>query len=195
MSHSPRPAGTAPAATRFGHLVIALGLAGLAGCGTGFGAQTVQVYDAGAGVNARGGGVDVLNALIVANEDGTGTLSVSLLAKFGDGDELTTVDASDGPDQPIEVTQSVQPLPICSTRLTIVGPDAAVTFSGDFVDGQTVTLALTFADAAPVTMQVPVVARGDTDIYDSVAETPGADEPQQDCPPAASSAADQASYL
>ncbi len=55
--------------------VIALPL-GLSGCG--FDAPTDQVYTPAVGVNNQDGQVDVLNALIVSAEDGSGTLVVSL---------------------------------------------------------------------------------------------------------------------
>jgi len=152
----------------------------LTGCGTGRDAATQQVYDPGAGVNDRSSDVYVLNAVIVGNGEGRGTLSVSLLDKFGDGDELVQVEATNGAGQPIKVRQAIQPLPICTNRLTVLGPDGAVTFRGDFTDGETVDLALIFADAEPVRMQVPVWDRG-SGWYDSIAETPAADASAQPC--------------
>ena len=166
--------------------VVALVLGfGLTGCGTGFGAETVQVYDAGAGVNARGGGVDVLNALVVDNGDETGTLSVSLLDKLGDGDEVAAIEATVD-DQPLEVSQSVQPIRLCPGRLLVVGPDATVTLGGDgFAAGGTLTLSMTFRDAAPLSLDVPVVAR--SAMYDGIAETPAAEPPTPvACPPTTS---------
>src|SRR5919197_357824 len=86
-------------------------VAAISGCAdTSFDAQTNAVYDAGAGSNSRGDGVDVLNALIVDNGDGPGTLSATLLLNPGEFDEddapasvtfddfaVTTLD-----DQPID---------------------------------------------------------------------------------------------
>ncbi|MDQ3166739.1 MAG: hypothetical protein M3Q17_11410 [Actinomycetota bacterium] len=152
----------------------------LTGCGTGFGAQTQQVYDAGEGVNVRAGDVWALNALVVDNGDGSGTLSVSLLDKSGDGDELVGVKVTTVADEPIEVAQTPQPLVLCADQLAILGTTAAVTLEGDsFAAGYNVTLSMTFRDAEPVRVQVPVVER--TDVYDSVAATP-AESPQRPAP-------------
>ncbi len=158
-------------------------MVGLTGCGTSFNAETVQIYDAGNGVNERGGGVDVLNALVVDNGDQTGTLSVALLDKLGGGDEVTTIRATLD-EKPIEVNQNLQPLVLCPGRLLILGPDAEVTVSGDgFAAGGVLTLSITFRDAEPVTMDVPVVARNekDSDIYAGIATTPGASAAAADC--------------
>ena len=136
----------------------------------------MQVYDAGVGVNDREGNVYVLNALVVDNGDSTGTLSVSLLDKFGDGDQLVAVQATTDTGEPIEVQQNTKPIELCGGQLAVLGPNAEVMLGGDaFAAGDTVTLDLTFRDAEPVRMAVPVVARlvGEgSDPYDSVAESP-----------------------
>ena len=51
----------------------------LASCG--FNAQTDQVYQAAVGINDRSGEVDILNALIVSGEDGSGTFAGTLVNK------------------------------------------------------------------------------------------------------------------
>lgn len=155
-----------------------------AGCGAGFGAQTQQIYDPAAGVTVRSADVYVLNALFVTNPDSTATLSVSLLDRFGDGDQLVGVTVMADAGDPIDVTQSVHPYEICADQLAILGPSAAVTISGDnFMAGDTVELALTFADAEPVRMQVPVLPRGSDATFDSVAESAdvATTSPQQPC--------------
>lgn len=164
-------------------LATALLAALSAGCGTGFGAQTQQIYDPATGVTIRTGDVYVLNALFVANTDSTATLSVSLLDRFGDGDQLVGVEVAIGEGEPVEVTQHVQPFELCAGQLVVLGSTAAVTIDGDnFTAGDTVELALTFRDAEPVRAQVPVVARDDSGTYDSVAESPdGATSPPQSC--------------
>src|SRR4051794_15688522 len=49
----------------------------LGACGTGFSAQTNQVYQPAVGADARGD-VDALNTLLVANPNGSATVSVGL---------------------------------------------------------------------------------------------------------------------
>ena len=155
------------------------GVLTLSGCGgAGRGAQTTQVYDAGVGVNDRDGDVYVLNALVVDNGDSTGTLSVSLLDKVGDGDQLLALEAITDTGESIEVQQDTKPIELCGEQLVVLGPNAEVMLSGDaFAAGDTVTLAFGFRDAQPVRMAVPVVARLEgegSDPYDSVAESPPA---------------------
>lgn len=154
-----------------------------AGCGTGFGAQTQQIYNPAVGVTVRTGDVYVLNALFVANTDSTATLSVSLLDRSGEGDQLVSVEVTTGEGEPIEVTQKVQPFELCAGQLAVLGSNAVVTIAGDnFAAGDTVELALAFRDAEPVRAHVPVVARGDSGTYDSVVESPdAAASPEQPC--------------
>ncbi len=160
-------------ARRLTGVMVALLLA--TACGAGFDAQTQQVYDPADGVTVRTGEVYVLNALFVANDDSTATLSVSLLDKFGDGDQLVGVAVSTNEGEPIDVRQEVESLELCAGQLIVLGPSAAVTISGSlFTPGDTVDLAMTFRDAEPVRTQVPVVARGESTTYDSVAESPEA---------------------
>jgi hypothetical protein len=153
---------------------VLVAVAATAGC-SGFGPQTQAIYDPADGVTVRSGNVYVLNALFVANSDSTATLSVSLLDRFGDGDELTNVTVTTSEGEPIETTQHVQPFVLCADQLAILGQGAPVTISGDnFIAGDTVELVLTFNDAAPVRTQVPVLARDAGGTYDSVAESPAA---------------------
>jgi hypothetical protein len=168
-----------------GLVVAGCAVAALSGCSdTSFDAQTNAVYDPGAGSNARGGGVDVLNALIVDNGDGTGTMSGTLLLNPGEFDddvevatvtmdqlEVTTLDGDpvdstvvDGgvtlePNQPVQLGEE---------------PLAWVT-SDDVVAGDMVTLSLAFdALAEPVEMDIPVVSReGEgAEMYAEIAEVP-----------------------
>ena len=159
----------------------------LTGCSRGFDAEVLHVYDAAVGVNDRSSDVYVLNALVVHNGDGSGTLSVSLLDKSGEGDQLVAVEAATAEGEPIEVALNADPLELCGEQLAIVGSNAEVTLSGDnFAAGDMVELVFGFRDAQPVRMQVPVVSRdnnteGIGDPYESVAATPGeaAETPQQ----------------
>ena len=159
----------------------------LSGCGTGMDAQTNAIYDPGDGVNERGGGVDVLNALLVANPDGTGTLSAALLNSGTEPDQLTDVAVSvegeeltiDGDGLPVELPASPRdPLNI---------EDEAPLYVQDVEPGYFVTLALTFQNGAPVEIDVPVVDRGEeprNDMYASVPTggPPTATEPTEEEP-------------
>ncbi len=131
--------------------VIGLPL-GLSGCG--FDAPTDQVYNPAVGVNNQDGQVDVLNALVVSAEDGSGTLLVSLAnndqsepdALAGVSGEGITVDVSGDTSIP------------AGQLLTFSDGSLAVT--GEAVRaGAFVTLTFSFDGAASATVDAPVVAR------------------------------------
>lgn len=166
-----------------GVLVAGCVAAALTACSdTSFDAQTNAVYDPGIGTNARGGGVDVLNALIVDNGDGTGTLAGTLVlnpGEFDAGHELTTVTLSQLEvttldDKPVTSNLTAGGVTLEPNEPVKLGEDALATVSGDNVAaGDMVTLDLTFdRDAQPVSMDIPVVER--TEMYDDVAEAPAA---------------------
>jgi hypothetical protein len=143
----------------------------LSGCGTGMDAQTNAIYDAGEGINERGGGVDVLNALLVANPDGSGTLSTALLNNGQEVDALVDVAASaDGEELAVEGDGLPLELPP-SPRAPLNLSDEAPLYVQDVEAGYFVTVALQFENAAPVEIEIPVVDRGDdpsNEMYDSI---------------------------
>jgi len=174
--------GSTPSKLRWSGLLAAgCAVAAISGCAdTGSDAQTNAVYDAGIGSNARGGGVDVLNALIVDNGDGTGTVSATLLLNPGDFDDddeapssvtlddltITTLgdEAVDSTLADEVVLEPDQPLKL--------GDEAIATVSDDNVAaGDMVTAIFSFdAAVAPVELDIPVVVR--TEMYEEVAEAP-----------------------
>ncbi|UYM06854.1 hypothetical protein [Solicola gregarius] len=153
-------------------------LLAVSACGTGFDAQTNQVYQPAAGANERAESVDLLNVLAADNSDDTATISASLLNK-GDADDTVTAitgttDSGDGlkGGDPIDV-QLAGPIALPTHELVKVGADAEIVVSyDDLGGGQYVTLDFEFENAAPITMDVPVVARGEHGIYDGIAEAP-----------------------
>lgn len=162
-----------------GALVAGCVVAAVSGCSdTSFDAQTNAVYDPGVGSNARGGGVDVLNALIVDNGDGTGTISAALVlnpGSFGLREELTTVtlnqlEVSTLDDKSVSSNLEAGGVTLAPNEPVKLGQDTVATVSGDNVAaGDMVTLDLTFdQDAQPVTMDIPVVER--TEMYDDIVE-------------------------
>lgn len=149
----------------------------LGGCGTGFSADTNRVYQAAVGADHRGE-MDVLNTLFVANEDGSATLSASIVNNSDTEDELTSVTVTTLDGKELPVTKTEKDLPLKRNQLSLVGGAAD---AGGFwiTDGATagdyVKLTLTFRDAAPVTIEAPVVTR--TAEYDKVAKDQPTPEP------------------
>ena len=158
------------AATSF----AAAALLALGACG--FEAQTNQVYQAAAGANSHGD-VDVLNAVLVANEDGSATVSAGFVNNTKDEQALSnvTVTTMDGKELVVRGLRSLLPLP--TGRLSSLGyaSDAGgfrVTKGAEA--GYYVKVTFTFSNsehptkpgAASVTIEAPVVAR--TAEYDKI---------------------------
>lgn len=149
-------------ATATGALVLTAPF--LSACGMSF--ATDQVYTQAAGANDRQGSVDVLNALIVATEDGSGTFIATLANNetnefeggelTSDGDDGLTGISAAGDSQ---LTAQVSPVEIPAGGVATLADDTGIPVEGESVRlGHFVTVELTFENAAPVTIQVPVVA-------------------------------------
>lgn len=142
-------------------LALAAAVPLLAACGPNFGAQTDQVYVPGVGVNERDGQVDVLHALIVAAEDGSGRLiaglsngseeEVALIGVTGDGNDVQF--GTDGGDAAVPPGGFLQ----------LADDDAALVSAtgSDVVVGEFVALTMTFSNGEEVDLEVPVVIPGE----------------------------------
>lgn len=137
--------------------VLVLTVPVLSSCGFNF--ATDQVYTPAVGANDRDSRVDVLNAIIVATEDGAGTLVGTLVNNdisgpgndFADADhQLTAVGGE------VEAG-SFQPVTIPAGDFVKLAEDADIKVTGDFEHGDFVEVELTFDKADPVTIEVPVV--------------------------------------
>lgn len=141
----------------------------LGGCGTGFSAQTNQVYQPAVGANARGD-VDALNTLFVANSDGSATLSVGLQNNLKEAQQLSsvTVTTLDGTELQVRSPKILLPLePNALTTLGGVKESLVFVVSEGAKAGNYVDVTFTFTESGPLSVKAPVVSR--TAEYDSVA--------------------------
>jgi len=144
----------------------------LGGCGTSFDAQTNQVYQAAVGADHRGE-IDVLNTLFVANDDGSATLSASIVNNTDAENKLTSVEVTTLKGQQLPVSSTEKQLPIKPGILSLVGGAAdagGLWISKGATAGDYVKVTLTFDKAAPVTIETPVVTR--TEEYAKVVGAP-----------------------
>ena len=127
----------------------------LSACG--FSAQTDQVYQAAVGPNYRSGDVDILNALIVSGQDGSGTFAGTLVNKNTTTDDR--LDSVTGPDI-VAIRRTVDVPAGGVARLAASG---VLTLTGDVIKpGAYVDLTFAFNNGQTTTMKVPVVeASGD----------------------------------
>ena len=123
-------------------------------------AATDEVYTPTKGVNNRDGEVDVLHALIVSDGKDGGRFVAGLVNNnTEDADSLSGVTVADG-DAQVQVGDGDTEIP-AGGILQLAGDDAAVvTVKGTTLGGY-VRLTLTFQNAEPVTVNVPVLPPGE----------------------------------
>lgn len=120
----------------------------------GFNAQTDQVYQPGVGVNDRSGSVDILNAVVVSQSDGSGTFAGTLVNK---GQEDDVLDSVSGPG----ITASSDTVTVKAGVPTLLAKTGQVTLQGSGIrPGSYVDLTFDFGSGQSTTMKVPVVSAG-----------------------------------
>jgi hypothetical protein len=137
--------------------VVVLATPALVSCG--FDAPTDQVYTPAVGVNDRSGTVDVLNAMVVSGDDGSGTLVAALVNNDqADDDALTGVGGA-GQDQAANVTLPGGQVDVPAGGLVQLADEGNVTVEAERVTpGNFVELQFTFERGETITVKAPVVA-------------------------------------
>jgi hypothetical protein len=118
----------------------------------GFSEQTDQVYQAAVGPNFRNGDVDILNALIVSGQDGSGTFAGTLVNAKDTDDRLDSV-TGDG------IVASRRTVDVPASGVARLAESGALTLRGDAIKpGAYVRLTFVFGNGQTTTLDVPVVA-------------------------------------
>jgi hypothetical protein len=142
-----------------GRRTLALGAAGLAATATltacGFDYPTDRINNVTAGVDYRGGTVDILNAVVVSKQADSGTF----IATFVNGDDTKSValQSVSGDNTAVSDTQA-QPFTLAPDTLRNLATDGGIPVSGTFALGQFVDLSFTFDNGETANLSVPVVA-------------------------------------
>jgi hypothetical protein len=162
----------------------ALVLAAPALTSCGFDYATDRVYTPGAGTNDRSQDVDVLGAVLVSAERGSGTLVATFVNN--DNEEDATVTAIEGAGDDAELTvEGFSTITVPANGLVnLADAEIPINISGDFDSGAFLTLQFTFGDGSTVEQAVPTVP--DCWEYaglDASAETPTAAEECEPAPP------------
>ena len=150
----------------------------LSSCG--FNYATDKVYTPAEGVNNRDSRVDVLNAAVVATADGKGTFVASLSnnetptyedGQLTDADDTLTGLAGVGDTT---LTADLEPVDVPGGRMVKLADGEGIPVTGDSIRlGDFVEVELTFENADPVTMKIPVVANNrDFEGQDGTSLTP-----------------------
>ena len=142
-----------PVRRRLAAASLAVLLPGLGACG--FGAQTNQVYQPAVGANVQGEAVDVLNAVVVSEDEGSGTFVASLVnTSLEDDDQLTGITGND-----VQVELS-EPVDLRSDDIVNLADAGVALVTGDRIaPGLYTRLTLEFASGQQTEVNVPIVAQ------------------------------------
>lgn len=146
----------------------------LSSCG--FDYATDAIYNQAVGVNDRSGDVDVLNALIVSGEEGSGTFIATFV--HNDLEETAAFEGIGGSVEAgdfgsLEIPASVD------GSLNLLDEDP-IGVTGDFAAGDFVEVQLTFDTGQVTDIEVPVVP--ETGPHEGL-DTAGSDSPTEDASP------------
>ncbi len=131
----------------------------LAGCATSFGAETNQLYQPGPGITVRDSDVYVLNAFIVTDGRGNGTLVGALLNRAARVDTLESVKVTGPGGKPLSASILPGTVALPVQRSVQLANTGAVRVAGALRAGVNYALTLTFHSAAPVTLTIPALSR------------------------------------
>ncbi len=139
----------------------------LSSCGVNFDAQTDQYYNPTDGTNNREGTVDVINALIISDEPGSGRLIAGLANGDTEQDDELAGVQGDGVDQSLTFALKGGDTEIPAGGLLQLADDdaAVVAVSGDpelLAAGGFVRVLFTFQNGEETLVNVPVLEPGET---------------------------------
>ena len=141
----------------------------LAGCG--FDPATNQINDIAPGADARDASVDVLGAVIVSAEDGSGTFIASFVNNSLE--EEATVSGLMA-DEGVDVQVDFSPIEVPPNELVnLAQDDQGIAVEGDFGAGDQLPMVMELGDGELVELSVPVMPNCD--------EYAGVDGPGGDC--------------
>ena len=149
----------------------------LSSCG--FDYATDREYTPGAGPNERDASVDVLGAVVVSAEPGSGTFVASFANN--DQDDSASVDSlsGTGEDSDLDV-DDFRSIDIDPGQLVNLAAEGGIVVSGDQVaSGDFVSLEIGFGDGETVEMQIPVVPPCYE--YEGLDESEGAPATSDEC--------------
>ena len=125
----------------------------LASCG--FDYATNRVNTISMGINDRSGDVDVIGAVVVSSQPGSGTFVSTLVNN--DASEAVSLDSAAGDADSTLTVEDFDPVEIAPRGRVTLPPDGQVTLTGDFSPGDFLTLQLTFSTGEQTSFELPVV--------------------------------------
>jgi hypothetical protein len=160
---------------------LLLATTALTSCG--FDYATDRVYTPGAGTNDQNADVDVLSAVVVSAEDGSGTL----ITTFSNNSQkdAATIDSIEGAgDTPDLQIGEFEPIEVpAGGYVNLADADQPITVEGDYDTGEFLTLSIGFGDGTSTTIDLPSVT--DCHEYAGLDATAETGTPESECTPEA----------
>jgi hypothetical protein len=125
----------------------------LSSCG--FNYATDRVYTPAAGVNDHTTDVDVLGAVVVSGQEGSGTFVASFANNVQDKSSTVESLAGTGDDADLEVDE-FEPIEIQPGDMVNLAVDGGIVVRGEFSPGDFVNVEITFGDGSTADMDLPV---------------------------------------
>jgi hypothetical protein len=121
----------------------------------GFDYATDRIYTPATGVNNREASVDVLGAVIVSAQEGSGTF----VASFANNstEESATVESLEGVDQEPLTADGFSTVDVPAGGLVNLADEEGVPVNGEFAAGDFVPVTIEFGNGERVELDVPVV--------------------------------------
>lgn len=142
----------------------------LAACGTGFQAQTNQIYQPGPGISERGSDVDAINMLVVTDGSGNGTLVAALINQRAQPDTLESVAMKNTAGKALTTTILSSTIALAPQKAVQLANTSDVRVAGSLVAGTYASITLTFQHGAPISTMIPIVAM--SSVYKDVVTGP-----------------------
>jgi len=145
----------------------------------GFDYATDRYYTPAVGANNRDGQVDVLAAVVVASQDGSGRFIASL-SNNSTTDTISFDGVKPGEGASLQISD-VEAHEIAPLALVNLVDEPAIEITGDFKQGDFVPVVLTFSNGESVAVKAPVVANtGDYEGIDEGGAGTGTTEPSEE---------------
>jgi hypothetical protein len=127
----------------------------------GMNAATNRVYTPAAGSNVHDATVDVLGAVVVSAQKGSGTFIATFVNNHPNNDATVSGFAS-APDSPQLTVKDFSPITIPAQGIHNLAAEGnqGIVVTGDFEAGQFVGVQVTFGDGQSVDLDVPVLPDG-----------------------------------
>ncbi len=123
----------------------------------GFSNATDEIYQSSEGVDYRKGPLDVLSAVVVSAQEGSGTFIATFSNNEEDTDTVVQAIAGGTDDAALQIS-GFTPIEVPARAFVNLADDPSIAVKGEFSAGQYVDVKITFDNTDAIDMSIPVVA-------------------------------------